>query len=47
MLSKDARVVAFEDENVDAAGPDRLIAPGRGRIRDGGWAGKLGANNSR
>lgn len=25
-------------ENVNAAGPDRLIAPGRGGIKDGGWA---------
>lgn len=31
----------LSQENVDAPGPDRLIAPGRGRIRDGEWVSTL------
>jgi transposase len=28
----------LSEENVNASGPDRLIAPGRGRVKDDGWA---------
>ncbi|WP_166787808.1 transposase [Cryobacterium sp. TMT1-3] len=35
----------LSNENVDAPGFDRLLAPGRGKMKDGAWAGTINAKS--